>query len=416
MSSLVSRTATGRRSLNAKPLASRLSSAPSFSEHALLVVVVGLSLFGAVMIASASMALAAADFGGPFFFVSRQLVFLALGGVVGVFLFRLPLAVWEKYGPHMIIVALGALALVLVPGIGKEVNGSRRWIDLGVFTVQVSEVVKLLIIVYLAGYLVRRGHLVQSTFGGFIRPLVLMGLVSALLLLEPDFGASVVILGTALLMLFVAGVRFSQFAALIAVVGTIAGLLIAFSPYRMRRFASFLDPFSDPFNTGFQLTQSLIAIGSGGITGVGFGASVQKLHYLPEAHTDFLFAVMGEELGLIGVVCLLIAYAFIVFRCFQLSAQAARVNLRFASHVALGIGIWIGLQSFINIGVNMGVLPTKGITLPLMSYGGSSVVVFAATFALLLRVEWEVRNAARGSRDRVVGPASGGVVHGGRSL
>lgn len=394
MSSVVSRSVKGTGPL---PFggAEKRRRTPAFGEYALLVAIIGLALFGAAMIASASMALADSDFGSPFYFVNRQLIFLALGAIVGVFLFRLPLAVWEKYGPHMIILALVALALVLIPGIGKEVNGSRRWIDLGFVTVQVSESVKLLIIVYLAGYLVRRGHLVQSTFGGFVRPLVLMGVVSALLLLEPDFGASVVVVGTALLMLFVAGVRFSQFAALISVVGTIAALLIALSPYRMRRFASFLDPFSDPFNTGFQLTQSLIAIGSGGVGGVGFGSSVQKLHYLPEAHTDFLFAVLGEELGLIGVLCMITVFAFIVFRCFQLSSQAERVGLRFASHVALGIGIWIGLQSFINVGVNMGVLPTKGITLPLMSYGGSSVVVFAATFALLLRVEWEVRMAMR---------------------
>lgn len=360
-------------------------------DHALLVAIIGLGLLGAVMIASASMAFAAKNYGQPFHFVSRQLVFLALGAVLGAFLYRLPLAIWEKYGPHMIIAALVALALVLIPGIGKEVNGSRRWIDLGVFTVQVSETVKLLIIVYLAGYLVRRGHLVQTTFGGFLRPLALMGVASALLLLEPDFGASVVIVGTALLMLFVAGVRFSQFAALIGVVGTIGALLIALSPYRMRRFVSFLDPFSDPFNSGFQLTQSLIAIGSGGVTGVGFGSSVQKLFYLPEAHTDFLFAVLAEELGLVGALALIALFGFIVFRCFRLSREAEEQGNRFGGFIALGIGIWIGLQSFINLGVNMGVLPTKGITLPLMSYGGSSAIVFAAAFALLLRVEWEVR-------------------------
>ncbi len=410
MSSLTSRsvTGTGRPTTRLGSASRRLPASQPFKDHALLLAILGLALFGAAMIASASMALADKNYGQPFYFVNRQLIFLALGAMVGVFLFRLPLAVWEKYGPHMIILALVALALVLIPGIGKEVNGSRRWIDLGVITVQVSESVKLLIIVYLAGYLVRRGHLVQNTFGGFIRPLVLMGVVSALLLLEPDFGASVVIVGTALLMLFIAGVRFSQFAALIAVVGTIGALLIAISPYRMRRFASFLDPFSDPFNTGFQLTQSLIAIGSGGVSGVGFGSSVQKLHYLPEAHTDFLFAVLAEELGLVGVLCLISLFAFIVFRCFQLSSQAEKVGLRFASHVALGIGIWIGLQSFINVGVNMGVLPTKGITLPLMSYGGSSAVVFAATFALLLRVEWEVRQASRS-------PLSRGLSQGGTS-
>jgi len=263
-----------------------------------------------------------------------------------------------------------------------------------VFTVQVSETVKLFIIVYLSGYLVRRGYLVQNTFGGFLRPLALICIASALLLLEPDFGAAVVIVLTAMIMLFVAGVRFTQFMALMSFLGVIGTLLIMLSPYRMRRFIGFLDPFSDPYDTGFQLTQSLIAIGSGGFTGVGFGSSVQKLFYLPEAHTDFLFAVLCEELGLVGAVALIALYGFIVWRCFRLSRKADEQGNRFAGYVALGIGVWIGLQSFINMGVNLGVLPTKGITLPLMSYGGSSAIVFAVTFALLLRVEWELNQNA----------------------
>ena len=392
MSSLVSRIATGRLSIDELP---EVESSTSTSEdHTLLLAIIGLGLFGAVMIASASMAFAAETFGSPFYFVSRQLFFLAVGAFVGVAVFRLPLSVWEKYGPHLILLSLFFLLLVLVPGIGKEVNGSRRWIDLGVFTVQVSETVKLFIIVYLSGYLVRRGYLVQNTFGGFLRPLVLMGIASALLLLEPDFGAAVVIVLTAMSMLFVAGVRFTQFVALMSFLGVIDTLLIMMSPYRMRRFIGFLDPFSDPYDTGFQLTQSLIAIGSGGFTGVGFGSSVQKLFYLPEAHTDFLFAVLCEELGLVGAVALIALYGFIVWRCFRLSRIAEEQGNRFAGYVALGIGVWIGLQSFINMGVNLGVLPTKGITLPLMSYGGSSAVVFAVTFALLLRVEWELNQNA----------------------
>ena len=392
MSSLVSRIATGRLSIDELP---EVESSTSTSEdHTLLLAIIGLGLFGAVMIASASMAFAAETFGSPFYFVSRQLFFLAVGAFVGVAVFRLPLSVWEKYGPHLILLSLFFLLLVLVPGIGKEVNGSRRWIDLGVFTVQVSETVKLFIIVYLSGYLVRRGYLVQNTFGGFLRPLVLMGIASALLLLEPDFGAAVVIVLTAMIMLFVAGVRFTQFVALMSFLGVIGTLLIMMSPYRMRRFIGFLDPFSDPYDTGFQLTQSLIAIGSGGFTGVGFGSSVQKLFYLPEAHTDFLFAVLCEELGLVGAVALIALYGFIVWRCFRLSRIAEEQCNRFAGYVALGIGVWIGLQSFINMGVNLGVLPTKGITLPLMSYGGSSAVVFAVTFALLLRVEWELNQNA----------------------
>ena len=360
------------------------------ADHALLVAVLALGLFGAVMIASASMAFADRAYDAPFHFVTRQLFFLAIGLFVGTFLYRLPLALWERYGPHLIIVSMFALLLVLVPGIGREVNGSRRWIDLGLFTVQVSETVKLFIIVYLAGYLVRRGHLVRTTFGGFVRPLVLICGASALLLAEPDFGAAVVIVLTAMIMLFVAGVRFWQFATLVALLGAIGAALIVFSPYRAVRFASFLDPWSDPFGAGFQLTQSLIAIGSGGLSGVGFGSSVQKLFYLPEAHTDFLFAVLCEELGLLGALALVALYAFIVWRCFRLARIADEQGNRFAGYVALGIGVWIGLQSFINMGVNVGMLPTKGITLPLMSYGGSSAIVFAAAFSLLLRVEREV--------------------------
>ncbi len=392
MSSLVSRIATGRVSIDKLP---ELESSASTSEdYSLLLAIIGLGLFGAVMIASASMAFATETYGSPFYFVSRQLFFLAIGAFVGVAVFRLPLSVWEKYGPHLILLSLFFLLLVLVPGIGKEVNGSRRWIDLGVFTVQVSETVKLFIIVYLSGYLVRRGYLVQNTFGGFLRPLVLMCIASALLLLEPDFGAAVVVVLTAMIMLFVAGVRFTQFMALMSFLGVIGALLIMMSPYRMRRFIGFLDPFSDPYDTGFQLTQSLIAIGSGGFTGVGFGSSVQKLFYLPEAHTDFLFAVLCEELGLVGAIALIALYGFIVWRCFRLSRIAEEQGNRFAGYIALGIGVWIGLQSFINMGVNLGVLPTKGITLPLMSYGGSSAVVFAVTFALLLRVEWELKQNA----------------------
>ncbi len=388
MSEMISRIASGR-------LATRANAQPDSSvllrRHALLLVIVGLALFGMVMITSSSMAFASQNYGSPFHFAKRQMFFLVIGLAAGIALYQLPLAVWEKYGPHMIIMSLFFLLLVLIPGIGKEVNGSRRWIDLGLFTVQVSETVKLFIIVYLAGYLVRRGELVQTTFGGFARPLGLICVASVLLLLEPDFGAAVVIISTALIMLYVAGVRFTQFAALIGVLSVLATLLIVASPYRMRRFASFLDPFSDPFNSGFQLTQSLIAIGSGSITGVGLGSSVQKLFYLPEAHTDFLFAVLCEELGLIGALVLICAYSYIVWRSFRLARIADEQGNRFAGFIALGIGGWIGLQAFINIGVNMGMLPTKGITLPFMSYGGSSALVFAASFALLLRVETETR-------------------------
>ena len=367
----------------------------SFSDHALLICIVALGLFGAAMIGSASTAFAQSTYQAPFYFIIRQLIFLAVGGLAGAFIFFLPLSLWEKYGLNFIVASLICLALVLVPFIGKEVNGSRRWIDLGLFTVQVSEAVKLFIIVYLAGYLVRSGHLVQTTFGGFLRPLCLISVACFLLLLEPDFGAAVVIASTAALMLFVAGVRFSQFMALVGVLTALASSLIFFSPYRLRRFVSFMHPFDDPFGAGYQLSNSLIAIGSGGVTGAGFGNSIQKMDFLPEAHTDFLFAVLSEELGLIGVIATICLYGFIVWRCFYLSRKAEDQGNRFAGFLALGIGIWIGLQAFINMGVTMGVLPTKGITLPLMSYGGSSAVVFCTAFGLLLRVEWDLAQAER---------------------
>jgi len=366
MSSIISRTVTGRQtngvSAPETPVAGWLTT------HSLLIVLVGLSLFGLVMIASASMPYAAETYGSPFYIVGRQLVFLVLGLFVG-------------YGVYQ----------MLVPGIGKLVNGSRRWLDFGLFTVQVSEAVKLLIIVYLAGYLVRRGELVRESFSGFVRPLALIGFASMLLLLEPDFGAAFVIVTTSLGMLFIAGARLSQFVAMAGTLSVIGVAMIAFSPYRARRFASFLDPFSDPYDSGFQLTQSLIAIGSGGFSGLGLGGSVQKLFYLPEAHTDFLFAVLCEELGFLGVVVVIAAYGFIVWRSFRLARIADELGFRFAGYLSLGIGIWIGLQAFVNMGVNMGILPTKGITLPMMSYGGSSAVVFAVSFAILLRIESELR-------------------------
>ncbi len=406
MSGIVSKVAVGR--LNIPPKADMRDDDPQksrASDHALLMAIVGLSLIGVVMIASASMAFAAEIYQSPFHFALRQLLFLSIGLAVGAVLFMQPLSVWEKYGPYLFILSLVFLVVVLF--VGKEVNGSKRWIDLGVFTVQVSETVKLFIIVYLAGYLVRRGELVKNTFGGFAKPLLLISIACFLLLLEPDFGAAVVVVLTAIAMLFVAGVKLVQFAALMAVLSVVGTMLIIFSPYRLRRFVSFLDPFSDPFNSGFQLTQSLIAIGSGSWSGSGLGNSVQKLFYLPEAHTDFLFAVLCEEFGFIGVLLVVVLYGFILWKSFKLAKIADEQGNRFASYLALGIGVWIGLQSFINMGVNMGILPTKGITLPMMSYGGSSAVVFAIAFAILLRIEYETRQfTRRGLQNRAAYTAS----------
>lgn len=357
----------------------------------LLFVLVSIALLGAVMIFSASMPFAEKNYGDAFHFINRQLVFLSAGIGLGIFLFRFSLDDWERYAPYLLGIALLMLLLVLVPGVGKSVNGSRRWIDLGIVSVQVSEAVKLAVIVYLASYLVRQGEKVQSQFGAFIRPLLLISFAGVLLLLEPDFGATVVIILTAMGMLFVGGAQFRQFVALIVFFGIAAALAVWLSPYRMRRMTSFLNPWADPYNDGFQLSQSLIAIGSGSLNGVGLGSSVQKLFYLPESHTDFLFAVYAEETGLVGVVFLVVLFSFVVWRCLMIASRAVNVGNRFAGYVALGIGIWIGLQAFINMGVNMGILPTKGITLPLMSYGGSSLVVMCLTISLLFRVDHETR-------------------------
>ena len=294
------------------------------------------------------------------------------------------------------LLALGLLALVLVPGIGKTVNGSTRWIDLAVFRLQVSEAGKFLLIVYLAGYLVRHREQIEQTTIAFLKPMLVLSVAAILLLLEPDFGATVVLVATSLVMMFMGGVRLWKFGALLLVAVLTLAILAISSPYRLQRLTTFLNPWSDPFNSGFQLTQSLIAIGRGDWFGVGLGASIQKLFYLPEAHTDFVFAVLAEEVGLIGVTVVLGLYAFVVWRSYRIAATAQQNGNRFASYLAYGIGTWIALQTLINIGVNTGLLPTKGLTLPLMSYGGSSMLSICAAIALLLRIDYETRCTAEG--------------------
>lgn len=349
---------------------------------------------GLVMVASASLHIAAEDYGQPWFYTLRQLVFIGLGLAAGMIVFSIPVAVWEKLGPWLLLAGLALLLLVLVPGVGRSVNGATRWINLGVFNLQVSELMKLFVILYLAGYLVRRGDEVRTSFKGFLKPMIVLSLVALLLLLEPDFGAAAVIMATALAMMFIGGVRLWQFGLLLALVAAAMAVLAITSPYRMERLTTFLNPWADPFNSGFQLTQALIAIGRGEIWGVGLGAGVQKLFYLPEAHTDFLFAVLAEEFGLIGSLLVIALFVVFVMRAFIIARQAELKGQQFAAYLAYGLGVWLGLQAFINIGVNMGVLPTKGLTLPLMSYGGSSIVVCCVAVALLLRVDFEQRRSA----------------------
>lgn len=355
---------------------------------------------GLIMVASASMTVAARELGDPWHFLSRQAAFVVAGVGAAWVAAQVPLARWRQLAVPLLFAALALLALVLVPGLGRTVNGSTRWLELGVIGFQVSEAAKLALLVYLADYAVRRQGALRATWGGILRPLALVGLCVALLLLEPDFGAAVVLLATAMAVLFLGGAALLRFAVLVAVAGAALVLLALSSPYRMQRISAFLDPWADPFDSGFQLTQSLIAIGSGAWTGVGLGASVQKLFYLPEAHTDFLFAIFAEETGLLGVLTVIGLFAALVGRAFVLAGRADRAGMGFASCLAAGIGVWFALQAFINIGVNMGLLPTKGLTLPLMSYGGSSTLVMCAAVGLLLRVGYEVAAGARQARPR----------------
>lgn len=365
----------------------------------LLIGVALLIALGLAMVASSSISIAERLMDEPLYYFERQAIYVLAGIAAMALMCRIRLAYWESAGPALLLCALLLLVLVLVPGIGYEVNGSSRWLPLGPVNLQVSELAKLLVIIYLAGYLVRHGVAVRDTLRGFCLPIGVLALVSALLLLEPDYGAAVVLVATALGMLFVGGVRLTQFALLLIVAVGSLGLLAVNSSYRMERLTAFLNPWADPFNSGFQLTQSLIAIGSGGWFGVGLGGSIQKLFYLPEAHTDFLFAVLAEELGLTGIVIVLALYTWLLWRTFAIGSEAQRRGMRFAAFLCYGIGIWLGLQAFINMGVNLGILPTKGLTLPLMSYGGSSMLVMCAAVGLLLRVHRETVDDAAMGRD-----------------
>ena len=366
----------------------------------LIGITVSLLCLGLVMVASASITVADRQIASPFYYLQRQGIAAGLGLLVALFMLKMRLVYWEKSGMLLLGFAFFLLLLVLVPGVGKTVNGSTRWIPVGLLNLQVSELVKLFLLIYVAGYLVRHGEQVRSTLWGFIKPMIMVGLACVLLLLEPDFGASVVIMLTALGMMFIGGVRFIQFVAFISLFASAASLLIVSSPYRMQRLTTFVNPWADPFDSGFQLTQSLIAIGSGGWAGTGLGGSVQKLFYLPEAHTDFVFAIMAEELGLFGVLLVLGLFAAFFIRSFMIAHRAEQQGNQFAAYLAYGIGIWLSLQAFINIGVNMGVLPTKGLTLPLMSYGGSSLIVCCAAIGLLMRIHYECATGQAMSRSK----------------
>ncbi len=355
--------------------------------------------FGMVMVYSASIAIAEASRStgnSAVYYLSRHVAYVLVSLVAGAMVFQVPVRIWQRAAPILFVVGLILLALVLIPGIGREVNGSRRWLPLGVANLQPSELMKLCVVLYAADYTVRKAAFMHSLRRGFLPMAGVMLLAGGLLLREPDFGAFAVITVIAMGILFLGGMNWRLFAGLIVMLLIGFLLLIWSSPYRMQRVIGFMDPWADPYGKGYQLSHALIAFGRGEWFGVGLGASVEKLFYLPEAHTDFLLAVIAEELGFAGVLTLTLLFAWIVWRAFAIGRRASDLERPYAALVAQGIGLWIGVQVIINMGVNMGVLPTKGLTLPLLSFGGSAILATCCALAVLLRIDWENRQMQRG--------------------
>ncbi|MBB6094895.1 cell division protein FtsW [Povalibacter uvarum] len=364
-------------------------------DQVLILATAAILLLGLIMVTSASISVADKQMQEPLFYLERQSVGVILGLICAVVMMFIPTRIWEQLAMPLLLFAFLLLILVLIPGIGHEVNGSRRWLRAGFMNFQASELTRVLLLTYLASYVVRRQQELKDELKGFVKPLGVLMAAAALLLLEPDFGAATVLMATGLGVLFLAGVKLRHFAALVAIAAAgMAGLAVT-SAYRLKRLTAFLDPFADPFNSGFQLTQSLIAVGRGELFGVGLGSSVQKLFYLPEAHTDFVFAILAEELGLVGVIATLGLFIVLVWRTFRISRLAAEAGLAFQAYCAAGFGIWLAFQTFINVGVNLGLLPTKGLTLPLMSYGGSSILVTLGWLGLILRIHHEANVSGR---------------------
>lgn len=362
-----------------------------------LLIPLGLMLsLGLVMVASSSVAVAERYTGDSFYFLYKQLSFIGIGTLGAVVLAAIPLAVWERSSFLLLALALLLLAIVLFPGIGQEVNGARRWLNLGFVQLQASEPARLALFMYLAAYAVRRGDELRSSWTGLAKPLLPLGAAVMLLLLEPDFGTSAVMVAVSFVLLFMAGARLRDLAVIGGLAFAAFAALMVAAPYRVARLLTFRDPWAHAFDGGFQLTQSLIAIGRGEWFGVGLGNSVQKLLYLPETHTDFIFAIYAEEFGLLGVVVLLFLLAAILRASMRIARAASAQQQFFGAYLAYAIGVWLVLQSLLNIGVNMGVLPTKGLPLPFMSYGGSSMVVSCAAMGLMLRIALETRRAEAG--------------------
>jgi cell division protein FtsW len=360
-----------------------------------------LGAVGLVMVYSASIAMAEAERFTGFrtsYFLVRHSIYLLIGLVFAAALFRVPLWLWQRASPWLFLAGTAMLVAVLVPALGREVNGARRWISVGIGTFQPSELMKLFVVLYAADYTVRKAAFMDDVRKGFLPMFAVMTTIAALLLREPDFGALVVVTAIAMAVLFLGGLNWRLFAGLAALLGVAFVVLIVSSPYRLQRILGFMDPWSDAYGKGYQLSHSLIAFGRGEWFGVGLGASIEKLFYLPEAHTDFLLAVIAEELGFAGVLGVILLFLFLVHRAFAVGRQAASLERYFAALVAQGIGVWIAGQAFINMGVNMGLLPTKGLTLPLLSFGGTGIVVTCMALGILMRIDWENRYLMRGGK------------------
>jgi cell division protein FtsW len=393
---------TGENNINNVSAAARFFSGIDLG-NSLIACTAALLSMGLIAVTSASIEMAASE-GNPFGYGIRHTVNLTVAMVLAFFVYRQPMEYWFRTGGYWLLLGFVMLALVLIPGIGREVNGSRRWLAIGPLTLQCSEFVKMFVIVFMAGYLVRRQTEVQESFSGFVKPMCVLFCITGLLLAEPDFGATVVTVGTAFALLFIGGARIGQFIAIALAAIAGASLLIISAPYRMKRLTAFTDPWADQYDTGYQLTQSLIAFGRGEWLGLGLGNSVQKLFYLPEAHTDFVFAVWAEEFGFVGAIFVLLIFAVLISSILALSQRAVAMKRWFEAYIAFGVAMLISFQVFINIGVASGLLPTKGLTLPFFSYGGSSLMLFCALIAVLLRINQELNavkaNAHTGVGDR----------------
>ena len=371
--------------------ATRLEAIGGSYDKWLLGAAVTLASIGIVMVASSSIALTQS----PFYYLTRHLVFIGIGVILAMVTMRVELKEIEKYNQLLLLGCFALLIVVFIPGLGSSVNGARRWVNLGVSKFQTVEAVKVLYIVWLSSYLVRFRDEVNATWQAMLKPVGVVGLLVGLLLMQPDFGSSMLLLGITICMLVLGGAQITRIILPVLLLLPGLVLLVIFEPYRMRRVTSFMDPWQDQLGSGYQLSNALMAIGRGEWTGVGLGASIQKLNYLPESHTDFIFSVIAEELGFIGVCGIISLYVLLVGRAFWLGMRCIEMRRHFAGYIAFGIALWISLQTFVSIGVNLGILPTKGLTLPLISSGGSSVMMTCVAMGLLLRVSYEYNRAVR---------------------